>query len=265
MPFPIGSAAIRARPIGWRGRWRRASAADPGARETDRPALLAAIDGMLYGEDPAQGVIRGRSFLHPELRFGFEAPPGFKLQNSPRQVVGTDSGGRYMIFDMADGVAGDLRGYLQSGWIRKQRLEDLQSVDLGGREAAVGFGQVTIGERPAQAMFAVVRGQGSTVYRFLFADTGGFDRGDVATFEQSLRSFRTLSAAEVAQLRPMRLRVVPVQAGDTVDSFARRMQVPQGTDPRALFVLLNGLDRGRELRPGDQVKIVTMDAAGVAA
>ena len=241
------------------------TAAAPNARETDRPALLAAIDGMLYGEDPTQGVIRGRSFLHPELRIGFEAPPSFRLQNSPRQVIGTDSRGRYMVFDMADGVAGDLRGYLQQGWISKQRLQDLQSIDLAGREAAVGFGQVTIGGKPAQAMFAVARGQGSSVYRFLFADTGGLDRGEVAAFEQSLRSFRTLSAAEVAQLRPMRLRVVPVQAGDSVDSFARRMQVTQGTDPRALFVLLNGLDRGRELRPGDQVKIVTMDGAGVTA
>jgi predicted Zn-dependent protease len=27
-------------------------------------------------------------------------------------------------------------------------------------------------------------------------------------------------------------------------------------DPAALFVLLNGLDRGRTLRPGDEVKIV---------
>lgn len=241
------------------------SAEDPGADETDRPALLAAIDGMLYGEDPAQGVIRGRSFQHPELRIGFEAPPGFKLQNSPRQVAGADGRGRYMVFDMAEGAGGDLLGYLQGGWITKQRLQDLQSLEIGGREAAVGFGQVTLGGRPAQAMFAVVRGEGSRVFRFVYADTGGFDRSDVAAFEQSLRSFRTLSAAEVAALRPMRLRVVPVGAGDTVESFARRMQVPEGTDPRALFVLLNGLDRGRTLRPGDQVKIVTVDLGPVTS
>ncbi|MFL5332408.1 MAG: M48 family metalloprotease [Geminicoccaceae bacterium] len=237
----------------------------PGARETGRPALLVAIDGMLYGEDPAQGVIRGRSFQHPQLRIGFEAPPGFKLQNSPRQVAGADGKGRYMVFDMAEGAGGDLLGYLQGSWISKQHLQDLQSVDLGGREAAVGFGRVTLGSRPAQAMFAAVRGQGSAVYRFIYADTGGFDRSDLADFEQSLRTFRTLSAAEIADLKPMRLRVVPVGPGDTLDSFARRMQVPADTDPRALFVLLNGLDRGREMRPGDQVKIITMDSRPLTA
>ena len=36
------------------------SAEMPGARTTvDRDALLDAVDGMLWGEDPAQGVVRG--------------------------------------------------------------------------------------------------------------------------------------------------------------------------------------------------------------
>ena len=62
---------------------------------------------------------------------------------------------------------------------------------------------------------------------------------------------------------PLRVRVVPVRAGDTVETFARQMQgVP---DPRGLFVLLNGLDRGRTLRPGDRVKVIRQDPAGAVA
>ena len=232
-----------------------AGAAAPTARETDRPDLLGAVDGLLYGEDPAQGVVRGRSFQHPDLRIAFEAPPGFKLQNSPSAVVGSDGQGRAMVFDMAPkAVSGDLRGYLQNGWVTKQQLQNLQSLDVGGQPAAVGFGRVAIGGKPAQALFSVIRGQDGRVYRRLFADTRGLDNGDVAAFEQSLRSFRPLTAAEAASLRPSRIELVPVRAGDTVDTFVRQMQVDG--DPGALFVLLNGLDRGRTLRPGDQVKIV---------
>ena len=69
-----------------------------------------------------------------------------------------------------------------------------------------------------------------------------------------MRSFRPLSAAEAAALKPSRIKLVPVRAGDTIDSLARQMQVDR--EPRALFVLLNGLDRGRTLQPGDKVKIV---------
>ena len=236
------------------------SAEMPGAHTVDREALLDAVDGMLWGEDPAQGVIRGTSFTHPGLKIAFQAPPGFRLQNSPSRVAGGDGQGRLMLFDMADGVAGDLRGYLQQGWVKNQRLQDLQAIQLPIGPAAVGFGQVAIGGSPAQAMFAVVGGPGNEVYRFIFADSRGLGRDDVAAFDASLRSFRRLSASEAAAIVPLRVRVVPVRAGDSVETFARQMQgVP---DPRGLFVLLNGLDRGRTLRPGDRVKVIRQDPSG---
>jgi predicted Zn-dependent protease len=227
----------------------------PQARQTDRGDLLAVLDGVVYGENPAQGFVRGRRFLHPELRIAFEAPPGFRLQNSPTAVAGTDGRGRLMVFDMDQSApSGDLRGYLQEQWVTNQRLQDLQGVDLEGREAAVGFGQAAVGGRPAAAMFAAVRGPGGQVYRFVFAGSGGLDRGDVAAFEQSLRSFRTLTAAEAAELKPLRIDIVRVEPGDTIDTLARRMDVEE--DPRGYFELLNGLDRGSSLEPGDQVKIL---------
>ena len=237
------------------------SAAMPGARDLNRDALLDRIDGLMWGEDPAQGVIKGRRFLHPGLKLAFEAPPGFRLQNSPANVVGSDGGGRLMIFDMAGNVAGDLRGYLQQGWVTNQRLQDLQSVELAIGKGAVGFGAVTIGGNTVPAMFAVVRAPANEVYRFIFADTRGLSRSDVGDFEASLRSLRRLSAQEAAALVPLRVRVVPVRPGDSVQTFVAQMEgVP---DPRGLFTLLNGLDRGRTVRPGDRVKVIRQDRPGV--
>ena len=232
-----------------------ASEAVPSARETDRPDLLAAVDGLLYGEDPAQGVVSGRSFQHPDLRIAFEAPPGFKLQNSPRRGGGLGrAGGGHGVRHGPQG-RGRRPARLSAERLGDQeQLQNLQSIDLGGQPGAVGFGQVSIGGQPAQAMFSAVRGQDGRVYRFLFADTNGLSRTDLSAFEQTLRSFRPLSAAEAAALKPSRIKLVPVQAGDTIDSLARQMQVER--EPRELFVLLNGLDRGRTLQPGDKVKIV---------
>ena len=80
---PAGSAPIRARPSASPAR-SRPSAPSDARRARDRPRpLLAALDGMIYGEDPGPGLVRGRSFQHPGLRIAFEAPPGFRLQNSP--------------------------------------------------------------------------------------------------------------------------------------------------------------------------------------
>ena len=48
---------------------RRPGAPGPGLRNRD--AFLAQLDGMIVDDDPAQGVIDGRSFTHPDLRLQF--------------------------------------------------------------------------------------------------------------------------------------------------------------------------------------------------
>src|SRR5207249_5842291 len=46
------------------------------AGERDKADYLSGVDGMIYGEDPSEGFVRGRRFLHPKLGFTFVAPEG---------------------------------------------------------------------------------------------------------------------------------------------------------------------------------------------
>src|SRR6516225_7152518 len=46
------------------------------AGERDKADYISGIDGMIYGEDPSEGFVRGRRFLHPKLGFTFVAPEG---------------------------------------------------------------------------------------------------------------------------------------------------------------------------------------------
>ena len=48
---------------------------------------LNAIEGLVVGEDPRQGFVEGNVFYHPDLRFRFPVPRGFKVINQPTQVV----------------------------------------------------------------------------------------------------------------------------------------------------------------------------------
>ncbi|MEP2460719.1 MAG: metalloprotease, partial [Nitratireductor sp.] len=68
-------------------------------------------------------------------------------------------------------------------------------------------------------------------------------------------SFRILSASERRNLKPLRVRVVTVQPGETAGSLAARMS---GLG-RALemFRLLNAMPPGAGISAGDRVKIVT--------
>lgn len=61
---------------------------------TNREVFLAAINGVMYDDDPHQGVIEGRSFRHPDLKLAFDAPVGFAMVNSPKAVIVSSSAGQ---------------------------------------------------------------------------------------------------------------------------------------------------------------------------
>ena len=62
---------------------------------------------------------------------------------------------------------------------------------------------------------------------------------------------RRLGAVSYTQL----LEIVTATEGDTAESLSRRMVVPH--HPLEHFLLLNGLEKARTLKPGEKYKIVT--------
>lgn len=220
----------------------------------DRDTFLAAINGITYGDSPAQGIIRGRTFIHPELDIRFEVPAGFKLANTPQAVQATSSDGRGIIFDMARSrSSGDPAAYLRSEWLGKAEPAQLRETTINGRRAATAFAQVTISNRPAVARLAAIEGGNGTVYRFVMANPGNqMSSASAAAFDQMVASFGRPSAAERAAAQPLRIDVHTVRAGDTVASLAARMPIDNARD---WFLLLNGME-DRALRPGEKVKLV---------
>ena len=159
--WATGSAATRARPSGSSARWpRRARRARARARPTGRtcwpPSTACSTARIRRRASSAAAASSTRACASPSRRRRASS-----CRTRRDAVVGSDGQGAAMVFDMAPkDVAGDLRGYLQNGWVTRQQLQNLQSIDLGGQPGAVGFGQVSIGGQPAQAMFSAVRGPG---------------------------------------------------------------------------------------------------------
>ena len=67
--------------------------ASPNPDSREKTEYLALIDGLVFGEDPSEGFVRGRRFLHPKLGFTFTAPDGFTLENTAQAVFGVKDGG----------------------------------------------------------------------------------------------------------------------------------------------------------------------------
>ncbi len=65
----------------------------------EREEYLRMVDGLIYGEDPRQGYAEDNVFYHPELKFQFPYPSGWKLHNSPTQVqVAPENGKALLVF-----------------------------------------------------------------------------------------------------------------------------------------------------------------------
>src|SRR5262249_45492116 len=212
-----------------------------GAGEREKVAYLASVDGMVYGEDPSEGFVRGRRFLHPRLGFTFLAPEGFVLDNTAQAVLGVkDGGGQALRLDVVR-VSGQqsLGEYLTSGWMDNVDPASVENLTINGFTAATA---VAAGEQGHFRLYAIRFG--SEVYRFIFA-TKSKPAGMYRPFRESMDTFRRLSLSEMTTAKPLRIKIVTVQPGDTAERLASRMAI---TDrPLERFLIINGLDNGEAL------------------
>ena len=222
----------------------------PEAGERDRKALLEAVNGLIYGDDPKEGFVRGRRFLHPNLGFSFTAPDGFTLENTPQAVLGATASGREALRLDAVRVPAtqSLASYLASGWIDGIETGSVEELTINGFPAATA---VTRGEQWSFRLVAVRFG--SDVYRLAFAARELTPAVD-AEFRAAAESFRRVPIEEAKGANPLHISVVRVGLTDTTEKLARRMAV---TDRKLEhFLMLNGLERGSRPKAGDLVKIV---------
>ena len=222
----------------------------PGIGEVDGERYLQGIDGMLFGDDRSQGFVRGRNFYHPTLGVSFTVPSGFVLDNTTDAVLATAPDGTALRFDGANLPAGTpLAEYIASGWVNGLDRNSIQSFTVNGLEAASARAEA----KGWVFRIAVIRVGASATYRFIFAnetDTPGLAQASTET----VQSFRKLSPQEAAGLKPLRVKLVTVKSGDTVDSLARNME---GVDrPTELFRVLNDIKGNALPAPGSKVKVI---------
>jgi predicted Zn-dependent protease len=218
--------------------------------ERDRETYLSAVDNIVYGEDPSEGFVRGRRFLHPKLGFTFQAPENFSLDNTAQAVIGVREGGaQAMRFDVVRVPAEQSLGdYLNSGWMEGVDKSSTEDLTINGFPAA---STVAKGDQWQFKVYALRFG--TDVYRFIFAARQKTTESD-RNARETVNSFRRLTLDEIQQARPLRIKVITVQPGDTVESLSHRMA---GVDhPVDRFRILNGLDPKAQVRVRDKVKIV---------
>jgi predicted Zn-dependent protease len=232
-----------------------AAASTPTGKATNRDAFLSALDGVMYDDDPKQGVVDGRTFRHPDLKLMFTAPAGYVVSNSPQAVSISGSAGKGQF---AGGpYNGDLKAYVAA--VFKALGDQNQTVLTPG-----SIERLQINGLDAARATASVAGQSGTtivtVYAYEFASNQAFHfmtlttSADPGALNSLYQSIRRLSAQEAAAIKARKIDVVTVRSGDTIEKLAARMAYDDFKVER--FTVLNALKAGTEIKSGQKVKIV---------
>jgi predicted Zn-dependent protease len=225
----------------------------------NRDAFLAQLQGIYVDDDPAQGIIEGRSFTHPNLRIQFSVPPGYLMQNSTHAVTIQGSAGRAQF--SGGRYAGSLENYIYqvfqqlTGGRQQLMIPPPQRTMINGFPAAFTTARANTSSGAVDASVVAYQWDSNTIYHFVMLTTGG---AGIAPFAPMVDSLRRISPAEAAAIRPRVIDVVTVRPGDTVQSLASRMAYRDFQLDR--FLTINGLAAGGRLAPGQKVKLIVYGA-----
>ncbi len=224
-----------------------------GSGVTNRDTFLSRIDGLIYGDDPKQGVIEGRQFIHPELRLAFSAPSGFYMVNGSSAVSVNGQSGKAQLTLAA--YNGNLDAYVRQqfktmGGEQNLAPSSVRRTTINGIPAAFGTARVNNGQSQVDLVIFAYEFAKDRAYHFAAITPAGSS----ATFTPMFNSMRRVSSSEASGVVARRVDVVTVRRGDTIQSLANRMAYDRGRVER--FRVLNALSSNSTLRAGQKVKIV---------
>jgi predicted Zn-dependent protease len=226
----------------------------------NRDQFLAQIDGLMVGDDPHQGVVEGRNFLHPDLRLRFTVPQGYGIQNGGQAVSISGASGQAQFGTGA--FNGDLAAYIAQVYraIAGSQIAGLpqpRSTTINGIPAAYTSARVNTQQGQLDLTVVAYAPDSGHAYHFAMVTPAGSGFGPFGPMVQSLTR---MSAAEAAAIRPRVIDVVTVRPADTVASLAARMAYADYREER--FRVLNAIPAGGRVTPGQKVKLVVYGTRG---
>jgi predicted Zn-dependent protease len=225
---------------------------------TDRDGFLKHIDGIVYGDNPEQGVVRGASFLHAGLRFAVDFPEGWDVHNGEAAVVAKPSGTTTSI--ILQPVQRPVGRDIEDIALRSMAAAGLRAVSgaratIHGLDAFVGTYQGAL-----QAGRVTIRAAHVVLDRDVYLLAGiaapdAYDRVE-STFTTSIESFRSMTRGEAEGIRPNRISLYTARPGDTWQSIAER--AGKGAVKPAMLAIMNSHAANEQPRPGERLKIVVI-------
>lgn len=235
-------------------RIREMTAAQPrGRRPLADTRYLNAIEGLVLGEDPRQGFVEGNVFYHPDLRFHFPVPRGFKVINQPTKVVMIEGQNRAILGFTSTGeksVEGAAGKFLNQQGLRILERSPMRSNGLPAY-AAIADAQMKNGQ-VVRLMIYFVEYRGS-VYQFVGYTSPQMFGNFRSVFQQTMQGFGEVQDPQVLNRQPVRVALEPVRRTAPFRELIPRT-LPAPFKPEEVAIV-NQVELNQEISPGKILKI----------
>jgi predicted Zn-dependent protease len=218
----------------------------------EREPYLRKLEGVVYGANPRQGFFQGQTFLHPDLRFRFLFPEGYKVENQPQAVVGVsprqDAAVVLSLAPTADPQAA-MNAFASQPGIQVTGV----SQGLMGTLNAVSGGFFAQAEQQRlEGVVTFVR-HGERTFQLVGFTPAGNLAGVLPAFQRTMASFEPLNDPAVLNVQPARIELTPVPEPMTLAQFLQRFPSTVSAEELAR---INGVDPAARLEAGRLMKRV---------
>jgi predicted Zn-dependent protease len=221
--------------------------------KVNRDSYLKMIDGIVYGEDPKQGFVEQNVFYHPVLKFQFDIPQQWAVQNTPEQVQMADKDNKaMMILTLAPG--GSLEAAAE-GILKNYQLTLVESRkgNVNGQSFIAMVADQASEEQSLRTLIYVIQ-NGKNNFAMIGVTLMPLFDNYASIFKSSMESFRTLTDQEKINKKPERIRIKAVQQDGTL---AQALKYYGTSDKRMEEVsILNGMSTTDKVDKGTLIKII---------
>ncbi len=219
--------------------------------QAGRDAFLARMDGTVFADNTAQGVVRGNAFYHAELGLVMQFAPDWRVLNLPDRLRAIAPGGEATIEVRLDTA---LKGAPPQDLLKRKVAVDgeIDTAPVNGHAAAIAnvrganvrAGSIYLGSGDSPKAFVLI-GQTKTADLF---------RRHVAAFNNTFNTMRAFTDADRKTAEPLRLRIITATAATRYADLAKNS--PLGRHAEQQLRLMNAQFPAGEPVPGQKLKVI---------
>ncbi len=200
--------------------------------KVERDHYLQRIDGLIYGENPRQGIIKNSTYYYPGLDLKLKIPSNWETQYDRESLaLSTEDRQGIMLWEFVR-EPGDINN-IHNNAVKEYsalRIQEEGSINIGGYPARFTRGVIQSGssqnDQQQYTLYLVTVQKANVFYRFsaLMVNDAPKIWKDI---QYHLHSFDTIKDSGIKNIRPRRIEVIQILNQEPLREIFRRLDYDQ--------------------------------------